>query len=66
MNAWAPATLSLPSSTPAYSTWRKHVFSSAEVVGRDPPFGIVNGGDDAYERTIGRVPLPSPAVKSTP
>ena len=39
--------------------------SSALVVGFEPPSGIVNGGEEEYDVTIGREPLPPPAVKST-
>ena len=43
--ARAPSGSSAPSSTAAYSTWRKQVSSSALVVGRVSPSGIVNGGE---------------------
>ena len=39
--------------------------SSALVVGFVRPSGIVNGGEEWYDSTIGRSPLPPPAVKST-
>ena len=65
MNFFMPAGLSDPFSTPAYSTWRKQVSSSALVVGLVAPSGMVNGGEEEYDVTIGRSPLPPPAVKST-
>ena len=65
MNARAPFVLCAPLRTPAYSTCRKQVSSRALVVGRVFPSGIVNGGDEAYDSTIGRSPLPPPPVKST-
>jgi hypothetical protein len=46
MNSSAPLGFFAPSSTPAYSTWRKQVSSSALVVGRSPPSGTVNGGEE--------------------
>ena len=65
MNFSMPSGLSAPFSTPAYSTWRKQVSSSARVVGSVSPSGIVNGGEEEYDVTIGRSPFPPPAVKST-
>jgi hypothetical protein len=65
MNSCAPFGFAAPFRTPAYSTWRKQVSSSALVVGRSLPFGIVNGGVEEYYTTIGRSPWPPPAVKST-
>ena len=32
---------------------------------RVPPSGMVNGGEEEYDVTIGRSPSPPPAVKST-
>ena len=37
----------------------------ALVVGWSEPSGIVNGGEEEYDVTIGRSPAPPPAVKST-
>jgi hypothetical protein len=65
MNFRIPAGFFEPFSTPAYSTWRKQVSSSALVVGSEPPLGMVNGGEEEYDVTTGRDPLPPPAVKST-
>ena len=65
MNFRMPAGFAAPSRTPAYSTWRKHVSSRACVVGSVLPSGIVNGGEEEYDVTIGRSPWPPPAVKST-
>ena len=65
MNFCMPFGFFEPFSTPAYSTWRKQVSSSARVVGLVSPSGMVNGGEEEYDVTIGRAPLPPPAVKST-
>ncbi len=46
-NALAPSGFFAPASTPAYSTWRKQVSSSAAVVGVVPPLGMVNGGEES-------------------
>jgi hypothetical protein len=44
--ASAPSGFSAPSSTPAYSTWRKHVSSSALVVDF-PSLPTVNAGEES-------------------
>ena len=45
MTACAPAGLAAPSSTPAYSTWRKQVSSSAAV--EDAPSATVKAGEES-------------------
>ncbi len=62
-SASAPSGFAAPSSTPAYSTCRKQVSSSALVV--LAPSLTVNAGEESYDSTIGRSPLPPPWVKST-
>ena len=44
MNSCAPVGLAAPSMTPAYSTWRKQVSSSA-VVGGAAPSTTSNAGE---------------------
>ena len=46
-NASAPFAFFAPASTPAYSTWRKQVSSSALVVDAAAPFGTVNAGEES-------------------
>lgn len=61
MNSRASSTLGEPRSTPAYSTCRKHPSVMTAVVARSMG-GSANstsaGGDDAYETTSERSPVP--------
>ena len=57
MNFCMPFGFSAPFSTPAYSTWRKQVSSSARVGGAVSPSAMVNGGEEEYDVTIGRAPF---------